>query len=210
MKDVILTILSIFLCVVIVYSCMKDDLNDASNIGGSTSEIIDTLSNKTIATSTTSAKKDAIFYRGSATVDNYLDDLKPRTHIVFNKYIIDTIKFSKGLYENVNISGVDHRHYKILITFKDGFLPEEFTAYSKDTLPEFTMVPTGNNLLKDSNSHFIKYIKDKNVKVTYNEWRGQYYNLWEWRLYKDYEEIGLRYKEPLNKNSIQFTPPHSF
>lgn len=212
-----LTFLSFFVVIFIAIGCLKDE--EVASSSAPAAEKIESI--ETTNTDTTEAQVetrngtgDLIFYRGSLSSDNYLmlnsTSRTNRTHTVYNKDKVSYIDFKPGSLPKANIGGVINAHYVISIVFKDN-TTLTFKAFSKDSLSTFRYLPKGTNLLASTHpSKFVTWISSSSTAATVNEWRSNsYITLTYWSIYADNKFITQKLKEPLNRNSNQFMPPHS-
>ena len=161
------------------------------------------------------ASADLIFFRGSMTTDNYLQALLSngvlqREHKIYDKNDVAYLQLSLGLLNIVNIDGVFHKHYKILVMYKDS-THINLVAYSKEGPDHFKYIPTGESLLKTNHpAKVVYYATTGQTKPYYNEFRDANYQLNRWQTRVDGVYKKADYKEPISKSTTQYQPLHSY
>jgi hypothetical protein len=214
MKKIFLVIL------LVVFSCSKDDMNNIqapiptySTISKAKEVVLDSVEIGNAGAR--DAQPDWIFFRGSATMDNYmLEQLSggdiQRQHKIFNKDKVAYFQFSLGIRTVIAIDSVFHRHYKILVMYKDS-THENLVAFSKEGPDHFKFIPTGENLLRSGHpSKQISYTATGKTTPYYNEVRFTNYGLKRWQLKMDNNPIKADTKEPTSKSTTQYQPAHSY
>ena len=215
---------NIFLIILLtLFSCQKDDMNNIQKpitvpiTISAAKEVV--LDNAEIGNSGArdggAASADLIFFRGSLSTDNYLingvtNDSIKREHKIYDKDDVAYLQLTLGLLNTINIDGVFHKHYKILVMYKDS-TNVKLVAYSKEGPDNFKYIPTGENLLRSGHpSKVVSYTHTGKLSPYYNEVRFTNYGLKRWQLRMDGLPIKADPKEPTSKNNTQYQPAHSF
>lgn len=154
---------------------------------------------------------DLIFFRTSLSTDNYLvrnqnNTQPPREFTAYNHANIEQINFTSTDIGLANIGGVICNHYNVVIVYKDK-TTEKFTAFSKQNGNSFTFKPTTSSLSASNPCNKIVWLDFGAPRESFNEYFGikSLYNTWG--IYCGSTRIGLKQKEPLNKNTKQFQLP---
>ncbi len=220
MRKTILTLAIIILS----FGCTKDDMNNIQApipttkvVSTPTEIVLDSakVDFNTGARDGGAASADLIFFRGSLSTDNYLingvtNDSIKREHKIYDKEDVAYLQLTLGLLNTINIDGVFHKHYKILVMYKDS-TNVKLVAYSKEGPDNFKYIPTGENLLRTGHpSKVISYTVAGSPKSYYNEVRFTNYLLKRWQLRMDGMPIKADHKEPTSKNTTQYQPAHSY
>lgn len=158
--------------------------------------------------------RDNVFFRKSLTLDNWLKvpSAEPyRKHLIFNKRKIQSINFQKTGQGSASINGVLVSHYRIQVIYNDGSPNYQFTAFSKDSLNQFTFSPANSlNLLTSTHTGKVITLELQRPGLSiWNWWRDQTYQYNLCVISKDGVEMGQRYIDPIDKNSLLYIPPHT-
>ena len=208
-----ITTLSLFLLLFIVLGCLKDEEVALSSAPAEETKIENTT-DTTSQVLPRNGQGDLVLYRGTLSTDNYLlvstANRVFRTHTVYNKDKVAYLSFRPGTLGLASIGGIPVKHYNIEIKYKDSTVAT-INAFSKDTLNRFRFYPKGPNLLHSSHpAKKLEWVYANKTTATINEWRGTTYtNLQNWNIYADGTFIGQKVKDPVDKNSTQFTILHS-
>lgn len=211
-----LLVASILIIIIVLFGCYKDELGISSNTPSPTFKkefqevILDDIVDNQQARS---GQRDLILFRQSLSTDNYLltiDGSVPRTHTVYNKNKVAYLQFAYGLNDPINYGGVNYKHYKILVMYKDSTY-DKLVAYSKDTVNIFKFIPQGDNLLFDGHpSKYVSWTRSSRARSSINEWRGaSLINIPQWNIKFDTVTMVNDYRYPRTKHSNLFQPPHS-
>ena len=204
-------IFALFIISIIVISCYKDDVPNTQYVKANQSSE-EVVLDSDAYTAARSGQRDLILFRGSLSTDNYLltiDGSAPRMHTVYNKNKVAYLQFSYGLNDPINYGGVNYKHYKILVMYKDSTY-DKLVAYSKDTVNIFKFIPQGDNLLFDGHpSKYVSWTRSSKLRSSINEWRGaSLINVPQWIIKFDSSTMITDYRYPINKQSNLFQPPH--
>ncbi len=216
MRKTILTLAIIILS----FGCTKDEV---ANIEKPipvpttvTSKVKEVVLDSVRIGSSRDGQPDWVFFRSSATMDNFMMEQLSggsikRQHKIFNIDKVAYFQFSLGLATIISIDDVFHKHYKILVMYKDS-THENLVAYSKEGADNFKFIPNPtNNLLRSGHpSKQISYTHTGQFTSYYNEVRFTSYLLKRWQLRMDGSPIKTDAKEPTSKNTTQYQPAHSF
>ena len=207
--------------IILSFGCTKDDMNNiqapiptySTTISKAKEVVLDSMKIGNVGAR--DGQPDWIFFRSSATMDNFMMEQLSggsikRQHKVFNKDKVAYFQFSLGLGTIISIDSVKHKHYKILVMYKDS-THENLVAYSKEGADNFKFIPTGENLLRSGHpSKQISYTHTGQFSSYYNEVRFTNYLLKRWQLRMDGMPIKADHKEPTSKNTTQYQPAHSY
>lgn len=203
-KTTIYFILISIILLGITLSCQKEDIE---------TPLVKTSVQDTISLDVRSGSADAIFYLGSLTTDNYLNEQvdKKRIYKIFNKIKVRQIRFNATTKPYIVVNGLSMRHYNVEVLFNDG-TSHTFTAYTKSGPTTFTFVPSGVNTLSDSHSAKFMQIESTGVmqnSSVYNFWRDSYIVPSVWTIKKDnINTLSTRILDPLDRSSTLFRPNH--
>ena len=224
MKDLKILLPILLLIIWGIASCTKDDeiVNITNPVDKKELPAVVNLDEATIEYTSSetgardgSATPDLVLFLGSLTTDNKLVEqlssgTVQREHKIYDKAKVAYLQLSVGLLNQVNIDNINHKHYKVAIVYKDSTI-ERIVAYVKSGPTNYQFIPTGESLLREGHpSKKISYTATGQVKSYYNELRFSTYNLKRWQLRMDGQPIKADYKEPTNKNSLQYQPNHQF
>jgi len=188
----------------ITLSCQKEELE----IQATKNTVQDTIS-----LDTRSGSADAIFYLGSLTTDNYLNQQidKKRIYKIFNKIKVREIRFTATTKPIIVVNGISMKHYNVEVLFLDT-TTHNFTAYTKSGANSFVFVPSGVNTLSDSHSAKFMQIESTGVmqnSSVYNFWRDSYIVPSVWTIKKDnINTLSTRILDPLDRSSTLFRQNH--
>lgn len=157
--------------------------------------------------------RDNVFFRKSLTLDNWLKvpSVEPyRKHLIFNKRKIQSINFQKTGQGSASINGVLVSHYRIQVVYNDGSPNYQFTAFSKDSLNQFTFSPANSlNLLTTTHTGKVITLELQRPGLPiWNWWRDQTYQYNLCVVSKDGVIMGQRYIDPIDKNNLLYVPTH--
>lgn len=203
-KTTIYFILTSILLLGIIISCQKDDIEIPA---------IKYTVQDTVSLEDRSGSADAIFYLGSLTTDNYLNQQvdKKRIYKIFNKVKVSEIRFTATTKPIIVVNGISMKHYNVEALFTDG-TTHVFTAYTKSGPNSFVSTPSGINTLSDS--HTAKFIQIESTSVmqtssVYNFWRDSYITPNVWTIKKDgVNTLSTRILDPIDRSSTIFRPVH--
>jgi hypothetical protein len=205
---------SILVFTLVFTSCSKDEISPPTlNFTNSETQNSITTSEDIEDFSSRSGLRDNIFFRKSLTVDNWLNvpfTEEFRTHTIFNKRKIQTINFQKTNLGSASINGVLCSHYRIQVVYTDGAPSYVFTAYSKDSLNQFSFNPASSlNLLTSSHTGKVVKLELQRPGLSiWNWWRDETYLYNLCVVYKDGVEMGRRYIDPVSKESKLYILPY--
>ena len=188
--------------IVFTINCAKEDIEPETNKGSK--EAID------LTTENRSGGGDIVFFRKSLSTDNFLlaNNQVPRKYVAYNNTKVEFVKFDASGKPQANISGVLCSHYNITVKFTDGAV-ESLTAYSKDTLPSFSLSPTSSLLHHTNSCNKITWELMPADLVIYNEFRNADGKSQVWEISCGEKVVGQKWKETWNKSANLFTIQHS-
>ena len=150
-----------------------------------------------------------LWYKESLTTDNYLLYPLPRKQEAYNKAKVDSVYMVRQGTGTVNINGITHGFYEVMVKFKGEQTGQPALYLSVLNGNNLAYIPYGANVLHSTNQYKVVTLIRSGGKTLYTDWHlGRNKNKLDFNIYGDTTLLGKEYLFGSTPTGTMFTLPH--
>lgn len=150
-----------------------------------------------------------LWYKESLTTDNYLLYPLPRKQEAYNKAKVDSVYMVRQGTGTVNINGITHGFYEVMVKFKGEQTGQPALYLSVLNGNNLAYIPYGVNVLHSTNQYKVMTLVRAGGKVLYKDWHlGRDKNKLDFNIYGDTTLLGKEYLFGSTPTGTMVTLPH--
>ena len=150
-----------------------------------------------------------LWYKESLTTDNYLLYPLPRKQEAYNKAKVDSVYMVRQGTGTVNINGITHGFYEVMVKFKGEPTGQPALYLSVLNGINLAYIPYGVNVLHSTNQYKVVTLIRAGGKTLYTDWHlGRNKNKLDFNIYGDTTLLGREYLFGSTPTGTMFTLPH--